>query len=56
MGTAAKPTRENRTITVDFQDETTYYKLLGDGKAFLGLDHGTLFLDSRAVAFEDGVY
>ena len=37
MGTAAKPTRENRTITVDFQDETTYYQLLGDGKAFLEL-------------------
>jgi hypothetical protein len=25
----------NRTITVDFQDETTYFHLLGDGKAFL---------------------
>src|SRR5437870_11693361 len=35
MGTAAKPTRENRTITVDFQNETTYAHLLGDGKAFL---------------------
>src|SRR6266851_9552540 len=35
MGTAAKPTRENRTITVDFQDETTYFQLLGDGKAFV---------------------
>src|SRR5512132_2361223 len=37
MGTAAKPTRENRTITVDFQHETTYFRLLGDGKAFLEL-------------------
>jgi hypothetical protein len=37
MGTAAKPTRENRTITVDFQNETTYFQLLGDGKAFLEL-------------------
>src|SRR5499426_1593742 len=37
MGTAAKPTRENRTITVDFQNETTYIQLLGDGKAFLEL-------------------
>jgi hypothetical protein len=37
MGTAAKPTRENRTITVDFQNETTYVQLLGDGKAFLDL-------------------
>ena len=35
MGTAAKPTRENRTITIDFQNETTYFQLLGDGKAFL---------------------
>ncbi len=37
MGTAAKPTRENRTITVDFQNETTYFQLLGNGKAFLEL-------------------
>src|SRR5262249_60195456 len=37
MGTAAKPTRENRTITVDFRDEATYFRLLGDGKAFLEL-------------------
>src|SRR5215813_1685718 len=35
MGTAAKPIRENRTITVDFQNETTYFQLLGDGKAFV---------------------
>jgi hypothetical protein len=35
MGQAAKRTRENRTITVTFQDETTYFRLLGDGKAFL---------------------
>ena len=35
MGTAAKPTRENRTITVDFQDETTYFQLLGDTNAFV---------------------
>jgi hypothetical protein len=37
MGTAATPTRENRTITVDFQNETTYVQLLGDRKAFLEL-------------------
>ena len=37
MGTTAKLTRENRTITVDFQHETTYFQLLGDGKAFLEL-------------------
>src|SRR5262245_19400477 len=35
MGIAAKPTRENRTITVDFRDEATYVQLLGNGKAFL---------------------
>src|SRR5712692_7163422 len=35
MGNAAKATRENRTITVDFQDESTYLPLLSDGKAFV---------------------
>jgi hypothetical protein len=35
MGKATKQTRENRTITVDFRDEATYFQLLGDGKAFL---------------------
>jgi hypothetical protein len=35
MGKAAKPIRANRTITVDFQNEATYFQLLGDGKAFL---------------------
>ena len=35
MASSSKPTRENRTITVDFQDETTYFQLLGDTKAFL---------------------
>jgi len=35
MGIAAKRTRENRTITVDFQNEATYFQLLGDGKAFV---------------------
>jgi hypothetical protein len=35
MGTAAKPTRKNRTITVDFRDEATYFRLMEDGKAFL---------------------
>jgi hypothetical protein len=35
MGTAAKPTRDNRTSTVDFQNETTDLQLLGDGKAFV---------------------
>ena len=35
MGQAAKPTRQNRTITVDVQDEATYFQLLGDTKAFV---------------------
>src|SRR5262245_22575504 len=35
MGTAATRTRHNRTITVDSHDESTYYHLLDDGKAFL---------------------
>src|ERR671934_534419 len=35
MRTTARQTRENRTITVDFQNEAAYYQLLGDGKAFV---------------------
>src|SRR5438477_4815099 len=35
MEKAATPTRANRTITVDFQNEATYLHLLGDGKAFV---------------------
>src|SRR5256885_9563180 len=35
MSTAAKRTRDNRTITVDFRDDATYVQLLGDGKAFV---------------------
>ena len=35
MGQTAKPTRENRTITVDFHDESTYFQLMHDGKAFI---------------------
>jgi hypothetical protein len=35
MRQTAKRTRENRTITVDFQNEATYFQLLGDGKAFV---------------------
>src|SRR6059058_415097 len=35
MGHTAKPTRHNRTITVDFQDEATYFQLLGDTQAFV---------------------
>jgi hypothetical protein len=35
MGDTAKATRANRTITVNFQDESTYLQLLSDGKAFV---------------------
>ena len=35
MEPTAKPRRQNRTITVDFNDETTYAQLLGDAKAFV---------------------
>jgi len=35
MAQAAKATRQNRTITVDFHDEATYSQLLGDTKAFI---------------------
>jgi hypothetical protein len=35
MGQTIKATRENRTITVDFQDESTYFELIHDGKAFV---------------------
>jgi hypothetical protein len=37
MRNTARPLRENRTITVDFQNEATYLLLLDDGKAFVGL-------------------
>jgi hypothetical protein len=35
LATATTQTRHNRTITVDFRDEATYFRLLGDGKAYL---------------------
>jgi hypothetical protein len=35
MGQTAKAPRENRTITVDFQDESTYVQLIHNGKAFV---------------------
>src|SRR5215510_2475542 len=35
MRSTTRQTRENRTITIDFQNEATYFELLGDGKAFL---------------------
>ena len=35
MRNTARQIRENRTITVDFRDEATYFQLLDDGKAFV---------------------
>jgi hypothetical protein len=35
MAQSAKATRENRTITVDFNDEATYFELLSNGKTFV---------------------
>jgi hypothetical protein len=35
MDTTAKPTWQNRTITIDFRNESTYFCLLKDGKAFV---------------------
>src|SRR5574341_2632373 len=35
MPNTARQTRENRTITIDFQNEASYFQLLGDGKAFV---------------------
>jgi hypothetical protein len=35
MGNTAQRTRHNRTITIDFQDEATYVRLLDEGKAFV---------------------
>ena len=35
MGQSAQPTRHNRTITVDFQEPSTYVQLMNDGKAFV---------------------
>ena len=35
MGTAVKPTRANRTLTVACQHETTYLPRLGEGQAFV---------------------
>jgi hypothetical protein len=35
MGQATKAPRQNRTMTVDFHDESTYFQLIHDGKAFV---------------------
>ena len=35
MGQTAASTRHNRTITVDFDDETTYFALVANPKAFV---------------------
>ena len=35
MGNQAKRKRENRTVTVDFNDEATYHRLCRDGSSFI---------------------
>ena len=35
MARTAKATRENRTMTVDVNDEATYFELLSNGRAFV---------------------
>ena len=35
MAQTTKATRQNHTITVDFQDSSTYFQLLSDGQAFV---------------------
>jgi len=35
MAQTTKATRQNRTITVDFQNPSTYFHLISDGKAFV---------------------
>jgi hypothetical protein len=37
MRNTARQTRDNRTITVNFQHEATYLQRLGDGKALVEL-------------------
>src|SRR5215475_14836440 len=37
MRSTARQTHVNRTITVDFQNEATYFQLLGNGTAFVEL-------------------
>ena len=35
MAQTTKVTRQNRTLTVDFQDPSTYCELIRNGKAFV---------------------
>ena len=35
MAQTANAPRQNRTLTVDFQDESTYAQLIHEGKAFI---------------------
>src|SRR5690349_17709316 len=47
MRITARQTCENRTITVDFQNEATYFQLLGDGKAFVECVLAFLLVESK---------
>ena len=35
MAQTTKTTRQNRTLTVDFQGSSAYFDLISDGKAFV---------------------
>ena len=45
MAQTTKVTRQNRTLTVDFQDPSTYSELIRNGKAFVEW----LLMDSRVL-------
>jgi len=51
MQSTARQTRENRTITVDFQNEATYRQLLGDGKTFVELVMAFIRLCTKSHSF-----
>ena len=52
MRNTARQTRDNRTITVDFHDGTTYCTLLDDRKAFV--EFVLAFLLALGFQFKQG--
>jgi hypothetical protein len=50
MRNTAHPTRDHRTITVDFRDDTTYLKLLNERQAFVAFVLAVLL--ARGVQFK----
>ena len=43
MAQTTQMTRHNRTLTVDFQDPSTYFEVINDGKAFVEFVFAFLF-------------